>query len=112
MTENTNVGRLMLDGDATMRTIDATRTNLLNLIERHDVIEIGCVEATQIDIALIQLLLAARRSTQAVGKRLVLAEPAGGALLDVLVRGGFLAAPAGMRSVDEAWWLGAEEKVQ
>ena len=44
------------------------------------------------DLTLVQLLLSARKAAERDGKRLTLAVPASGALLDALTRGGVLAA--------------------
>ena len=77
-------------GDLDLRTCEATHAALLNALAAHDAVVIDCTGAANIDASFIQLLLAARASALARGRSLRLAEPAGGALLEVLSRGGFL----------------------
>ena len=84
--------RLPLDGALTVRTIGTTRDAVLDALAKHAAIEIDCTCADTIDLSLIQLLLAARRSAQAAGKRLTLVAPADGALRHALEQGGFLPA--------------------
>jgi anti-anti-sigma regulatory factor len=100
------VERCVLDGALTLRTIEATRAKLLEMMDRHQALEIDCSAATEIDLSFIQLLLSARTSAQSAGKTIALAQPAG-VLCDVLQRGGFLGAVPGQATVDEAFWLKA-----
>ena len=99
--------RFVLNGALTLRTIEATRAKLLEMMDRHQSLEIDCSAATEIDLSFIQLLLSARTSAQSAGKTIALAQPASGALSDVLQRGGFLGAVPGQGAADEAFWLKA-----
>lgn len=82
-----------------MRTVDNVRATLLAAIERPsgavpaDIarpdIAIDCCAAAEIDLTFIQLLIAARGSTRASGRRISLASCPDGVLLDTLTRGGF-----------------------
>ncbi len=101
------VERFVLDGSLTLRTIETTRAQLLEMMQRHASLEIDCSAATEIDLSFIQLLLAARASAQSAGKTLALAQPAAGTLRDALERGGFLGAVPGQATADEAFWLKA-----
>jgi len=98
------LGRLVLQGELTIRTIEATHAELRELIERHAVVELDAAGATLVDVSFIQLALAARRSAEAAGKRIVWAAPAGGVLRDALARGGFLGSLAGRGAAAETWW--------
>ena len=84
------VERFVLEGSLTLRTIETTRTKLLEMMERHQALEIDCSGATEIDLSFIQTVLSARASAQSAGKTIALAHPASGALRDALQRGGFL----------------------
>jgi hypothetical protein len=90
--------QLVLDGALTMRTVETVRDTLRAAIEppagiTPTGIDIDCSDATEIDLTFIQLLIAARLSTGAAGRRLSLAPCQNGALLDTLARGGFRLVP-------------------
>jgi ABC-type transporter Mla MlaB component len=97
--------RLVLKGELTIRTIEAIHAKLGDMLAQRTRIELDVKGATQVDISFIQLALAARRSAEASGKTLVWAAPAGGALREALIRGGFISAVSGHESPAEMWWL-------
>jgi ABC-type transporter Mla MlaB component len=99
------VRRLVLKGELTIRTIESVHAKLLDLIAQRTRIELDVTGATQVDISFIQLALAARRSAEAAGKTVVWAAPAGGALREALMRGGFVNSVPGHESTAEIWWL-------
>lgn len=84
--------RLQLEPVQTLRTIDAAATALRDLLGQHSHVEIDCSAVSEADLTLVQLLLSARKTAEHDGKRLTLAAPASGALLDALARAGVLAA--------------------
>lgn len=94
--------RLVLDGEQTIRGVESLRSRLLDALRDKATVEIDVDGATVIDVSVIQLMLAARNSARRSGGKIVLARPAGGALLDALTRGGFLAAASA--SADDAFW--------
>jgi ABC-type transporter Mla MlaB component len=98
-------GRLVLEGELTIRTIEALQTTLRDLVAEHACATIDASGATQVDVSFVQLVLAARRSAAAAGKTIALAAPASGALRDALVRGGFVSPVAGQNRPSDAWWL-------
>lgn len=98
-------GRLSFDGVATVRTIDALHSRLLDMMQRHADIELDCSGVSEVDLSFIQLLLSARKSARKSGKSFSLAHPASGALYDALTGGGFLVAVDGVRNDDKAFWL-------
>jgi anti-anti-sigma regulatory factor len=86
--------QLVLEHDLTMRTVDSVRATLRAAIELPSGaspanIAIDCSAAAEIDLTFIQLLIAARVSAHAAGRRLSLAPCPVGVLLDTLTRGGF-----------------------
>jgi ABC-type transporter Mla MlaB component len=97
-------GRLILDGELTIRTITSVHHRLRASLEASDSVELELGGAGPIDVSFVQLALAARRSAEAAGKRVVWAKPAAGPLRDVLIRGGFVSPVAGHASAAEAWW--------
>ena len=94
--------RLIFDGLLTLRTVEALQTRLADALATHDHLIVDCSAATEVDLSVVQLLLAARRTAADDGKTLLLAQPAGEALDKTLRRGGFLD-PAG--GGDIAFWL-------
>lgn len=96
-------GRVVLSGALTLRTIEATHATLRDAIAKHPVVEIDCTGATEFDLGVLQLLLAARKSAQAADKTLALSAPATGALRDALLRGGFL--PSDSSAAADSFWL-------
>jgi hypothetical protein len=97
---------ISLDGARTVRTADQSHSLLLEAFRNASSITVDCSQITEADLSLVQLLLSARKSAAAGGKRLSLSHAAEGALGSVLTRGGFLSAdaPAGQR----AFWLMSE----
>jgi ABC-type transporter Mla MlaB component len=97
--------RFALPSSATIRTVETLRSELLAALERQAALEIDCAALAEADLSLIQVLLAARKTAQASGKTLALAQPASGVLRDVLLRSGFLAAAGGPPKEQDAFWL-------
>jgi anti-anti-sigma regulatory factor len=100
--------RLVLEGAQTIRTIDAACSDLVDAMAHHHDIVIDCSAATEVDVSLVQLLLAARASALRAGQQLALSQPVGEALRSTLVRGGFLADDPSRPGRDTAFWLGHE----
>lgn len=98
-----------LAGALTVRGIEPARAKLAAALEQHDIVTIDCAAATEIDLSLIQLLLASRASAQHAGKTLRLAAPAGDLLRAALDRGGFAIAGAHIPLADVAFWSAQEE---
>ena len=107
-TDNSDIGQLVLDGNLTIRNIESVHLKLTDAISRRSQIVIDCRSADEVDVSMVQLLLAARAGAASAGRRLVLAHPADGALLDVLVRGGFLQPAGAQPHPDTSFWLNAE----
>jgi ABC-type transporter Mla MlaB component len=98
-----------LDGPLTVRGIDAIQARLAAALTRHTIVTVDCAAATEVDLSLIQLLLAARASATHAGKTLRLGGPADGALHASLVSGGFLpdapdTAPSATSRNNAAFW--------
>jgi ABC-type transporter Mla MlaB component len=96
---------LALGGAQTVRTIDAAYRNLTTALAEHATVTIDCSAASEVDLSLIQLLLAAHAAAARAGKTVALAAPASGVLLAALVQGGFLPQDATATGPDAAFWL-------
>src|SRR5687768_12052996 len=91
----TAVYPLVLGGPVTVRNIQPVHAWLIEALRRHRMVEIDCSAVTDVDLSLIQMILAARKSVAASGATLALAHPACGALLDTLMRAGLVGSPGG-----------------
>jgi anti-anti-sigma regulatory factor len=98
-------GRIVLKGALTLRTIDETRAALRDGLARHSSIEIDCGDATEVDLAAIQILLAARKSALNAKKAFTLSAPASGPLREALQRGGFLGDATDSTAPADSFWL-------
>ena len=97
--------RVTFGGALTVRHAEQIHESFADALSDHQHIVVDCSQASQVDLSFVQLVLSARRSAEGAGKRLALAQPASGDLLDVLRRAG-LAAPAGGAPVagQEFWF--------
>ena len=90
---------LVFDGTLTIRTVETVHAMLRAAIRPSSggaskaSIAIDCSPATEIDLAFIQLLIAARQSARSHGALVSLAAYPDGVLLDSLTRGGFRIVP-------------------
>ncbi len=85
----TESSRLDLRGIRTLRTADATRALLQGALARDLKVSIDCEGVTELDLSLIQLLVAAQASARLAGANLSLTSPPQGLLLETLIRAGF-----------------------
>ncbi|MGK6314365.1 STAS domain-containing protein [Neorhizobium sp. DT-125] len=93
---------LKLPQNLTVRSIVTVQQEMLQFIDKNTSATIALADDCQVDISFIQLMEAARVHVGTAGKHIALAEPAGGAVLDALQRGGFL---EGMSEEDAKFWL-------
>jgi ABC-type transporter Mla MlaB component len=107
MTGNVPVeDRLVLTGAVTLQSAEAVHAQILEMAGQ-PVIEIDCSGATEVDLSLVQLILAARVSARNSGRTVTLTQPATGALLETLQRGGFLGPAMDQPNSDQDFWLQA-----
>jgi ABC-type transporter Mla MlaB component len=99
-------GRLILAGEITLQSVESIHARLLGMAGE-PVVEIDCDGVTEVDLSLVQLILAARSSAQRSARAITLAHPAAGALLETLQRGGFLNDDTDQPSADRAFWTQA-----
>jgi hypothetical protein len=97
-----NEARLRLSDNLTVRAILPVREEMLKFIDTHEDATIELSDDALIDISFIQMIEAARIYAGTAGKHITLAQPASGALLETLRRGGFL---EGMSDDDAKFWL-------
>ncbi|HVJ54440.1 MAG TPA: STAS domain-containing protein [Aliidongia sp.] len=104
MRDGSEIHSLVLDSALTIRDIEPVRGRIMAALGSFDAVTIDCRSASEIDLSLVQLLLAARCSARAAGKTLTLFGPVDGPLLDVLARGGFLGAAEPSAAAVEDFW--------
>ena len=101
-----SVANISLDGALTVRGVHSVHASLLAALEQHAMIILDCSAATEVDLSLIQLLLAARRTAQRANKTLRLAGADNSALQTALLRGGFVPTEPDGPDPDAPFWLG------
>ena len=99
-------GRIVLKGPVTLQAVEAIHAQFLALEDR-PAITVDCGAVTEVDVSLVQLILAAHASARRAGRSVALAKPADGALLDTLERGGFLSTAHDSVRDDHGFWLGS-----
>jgi ABC-type transporter Mla MlaB component len=100
--------RVLLGGPLTVRTIALVHERLLAALREFPSVTVDLSRAGEVDLSLIQLMLAARKSAAAAGKRLSLAAPVDGALRDALACAGLIASADDQPAADQAFWLNKE----
>jgi hypothetical protein len=84
-----NTESLRCSGELTIRTISTIHQSLCAEFQKHNAIVVDTANAGDVDLAFVQLIESARLAANRQSKKLSLAAPATGALLDVVKRGGF-----------------------
>jgi anti-anti-sigma regulatory factor len=77
-------------GSLTVSNIDVAHVELRTAVCQSSAVLIDLDGVTEADLTFIQLIEAARRRARETGGELMLRDPAAGAVLEVLRRGGFL----------------------
>ena len=103
--EVTTVGRLVLDGALTMRSIEALCATLRERVAQGADVAIDCTAAAEVDLSFIQLLVAARASALQADKTVTLSARPDGALLNALTRAGFRVTHEEQTGEVEAFWF-------
>jgi anti-anti-sigma regulatory factor len=97
------IGTLRLEGVLTLRTANDIKSQLSESGARYGTVVVDCGEIDEVDLSIIQLLLAAQLSAHAANRTIRLAQPVSGALRGALERGGFFSEPTVQ---NQAFWLG------
>lgn len=80
---------LALRGNLTVSRIDEICAEVLASLEAHSVVALDCAQAEEVDIAFLQLLIAANRAAEELGKSVRFDAPPSGVLADAIGRCGF-----------------------
>ena len=96
---------LDLPTSVTLRSASDIQDEMRGQLRPGHSLSINCSALVEADLSLLQLIVALRKSAAELGMTVSLAHPATGVLLQLLVRSGFLAAPAGDPRSDDLFWL-------
>jgi hypothetical protein len=102
---NVDTELLCLDGDCGLRKSAELVAEMQKKLATEGEVVIDAAGATAADISTVQILISAHRSALAAGKALRVHVPLQGALGEVLVKGGFVAADGGALTPGETPWV-------
>lgn len=80
---------LALRGALTISRVDELRAEILESIHAHPAVALDCAEAEEVDVAFLQLLIAANHTAEKLGKTIRFVAPPPSTLADVIARCGF-----------------------
>jgi anti-anti-sigma regulatory factor len=103
MTEQ-NARIVEVAGESGLRNAREIAALLTQALGSHSTIIVDTRTATSLDVTIVQLLVAARKSALAAGKSLRLWAPAAGALREVLTRTGFVSADGRPLTPEGTFW--------
>ena len=95
---------LKITGDTGLRNAQDIATQLRQALAGHSTITVVTDAMTSIDVSILQLLVAARKSALAAGKTLILRAPADGPLRRLLVQAGFVDIDGQSKTPEGAFW--------
>jgi anti-anti-sigma regulatory factor len=87
---NSGKSTISFAGEVTISNIVAARDDLAAAFRESDPVTVDVTSVNEADLTFIQLIESARRKAAETGHDFRLRRPAGGAVLEVLRRGGFL----------------------
>ena len=95
---------LKISGDAGLRNVQDVAGLLRQALDSHSSITVATEDLTSIDVTILQLLVAARKSAQASGKILTLRAPPDGVLHRLLVQTGFVGTDGKSLTPEGEFW--------
>lgn len=96
---------LSIPASVTLRSAPAFRDAILNHLKLGRSLAIDCGALAEADLSLLQLIVALRKSAAQRGVPVSLIHPDNKAFLQLLIRAGFVTAPAGDPDTDDLFWL-------
>jgi len=99
---------VVLSGDLGIRTVAELLQQLRAALGEHRSVTLDCSAVTGADIAVVQLLAAARRTAAAEGRTLRLRYPPGAPLATVLTQVGLLGADGDPKAPHDEFWTGRQ----
>jgi anti-anti-sigma regulatory factor len=102
---NAETELLCLDGDCGLRKSAELVAEMQKKLATESEVAVDAAAATAADISTVQILISAHKSALAAGKTLRVHVPLQGALGEVLVKGGFVAADGAALTPDAMPWV-------
>jgi anti-anti-sigma regulatory factor len=99
-----------LAGSVGVRDVARLAPELQHALSGPSPLAIDCTDLTDIDLSIVQLLVAAHKTAAATGKPLRLIAPAGGPLTALLRQAGFLTPDNRPLTPEGQFWIDAEAK--
>ncbi|HVJ44039.1 MAG TPA: STAS domain-containing protein [Dongiaceae bacterium] len=96
---------LDLPASVTLRSAADFRGQMLSHLRPGQSLVIKCDALAEADLSLLQLVVACRKSAAQLGMNVSLDRPASGALLQLLMRSGFLSGAADDPDNDDLFWI-------
>lgn len=96
--------KIALDGNLGLRDVTALTEQFREALAKHPGIVVTSAGLTGIDITVLQLLVAARKSALAAGKTLTLEAPEGGVLAQFLIKAGFVSPQGAPLTPEGDFW--------
>lgn len=84
-----NAVTLALQGTLTISRVDELRVEILESIHAHPAVALDCAKAEEVDVAFLQLLIAANHTAEKLGKIVRFLAPPPPVLADAITRCGF-----------------------
>lgn len=98
--------RIPLEGTLGLRDVTQVHQLLSDALNAFKAVEIDLRDLVEVDISIVQLVVAARRSAELLGQSLSLVTKSGCAFEETLVKAGFLGAGGVCRNAGERFWAG------
>lgn len=99
-----------LIGDLSVRDAARLAAELQQALAGPAPLVVDCTGLVEVDLAVVQLLVAAHKTCAAAGKPIRLIAPAAGPLQALLRQAGFLAADGNPLTPEGSFWINAEGK--
>ena len=101
-----------LEGKLALRDVTQVHQQLNDAMSAFNAVEIDVRDLADVDISIVQLVVAARKSAERFGQALNLVTKSGSAFEATLVKAGFLGADGVCRSADDRFWAGLPAKAE
>jgi len=97
--------RVVLGGQLTVRDIKLIHARIAAALRQYPAVTLDCGGANAVDLSFIQLVISARKSAEAAGKTLALAQGAQGVLRTALMQAGMIAPADEAPAPGQEFWM-------
>ncbi|CFX33164.1 protein of unknown function [Candidatus Filomicrobium marinum] len=100
--------KIALAGGLGLQDAKDTCAKLVQALEKFDTVEVDLSELTSVDVSIVQLLIAARKSASARGKALTISSNSSENFRGTLAEIGLSGTQGGGCNLDAAFWFGGK----